>query len=89
MYFKQILDERCGCASYMVASRSSHEAAIVDPSIDTEQYETLLEERGFRRGEVRFPTPHSHLYHPEYDAYEAALLNHWDWGRTPLRPDDE
>jgi glyoxylase-like metal-dependent hydrolase (beta-lactamase superfamily II)/rhodanese-related sulfurtransferase len=48
MYFKQILDERCGCASYMVASRSSHEAAIVDPSIDAEQYETLLEERGFR-----------------------------------------
>jgi glyoxylase-like metal-dependent hydrolase (beta-lactamase superfamily II) len=48
MYFKQMLDERCGCASYMVASRRSHEAAIVDPSIDTEQYEVLLEERGFR-----------------------------------------
>jgi glyoxylase-like metal-dependent hydrolase (beta-lactamase superfamily II) len=24
MYFKQILDERCGCASYLVASRQSH-----------------------------------------------------------------
>lgn len=48
MYFKQILDERCGCASYLIASRSSHEAAIVDPSIDTEQYEELPEERGFR-----------------------------------------
>jgi hypothetical protein len=56
---------------------------------DLPRYVALLEERGFRRGEVRFPTPHSHLYHPEYDAYEAALLNHWDWGRTPLRPDDE
>ena len=31
MYFKQILDERCGCASYVIASRQSHEAAIVDP----------------------------------------------------------
>jgi len=46
MYFKQILDERCGCASYLIASRQSHEAAIVDPSIDTAQYEPLLRERG-------------------------------------------
>jgi len=48
MYFKQILDERCGCASYLVASRQSHEAAIVDPSNETEQYEILLRERNFR-----------------------------------------
>jgi hydroxyacylglutathione hydrolase len=48
MYFKQILDERCGCASYLVASRSSHEAAIVDPPIGTEQHEELLTERDFR-----------------------------------------
>ena len=47
MYFKQILDERCGCASYLIASRQSHEAAIVDPSIETEQYLPLLQERGF------------------------------------------
>lgn len=48
MYFKQILDERCGCASYLIASRQSHEAAIVDPSIETAQYRPLLEERGFK-----------------------------------------
>ena len=48
MYFKQILDERCGCASYLVASRQSQEAAIVDPSIGTHQYEALLQERNFR-----------------------------------------
>ena len=48
MYFKQILDERCGCASYLIASRQSHEAAIVDPSIETAQYEPLLQERGFK-----------------------------------------
>lgn len=48
MYFKQILDERCGCASYLIASRQSHEAAIVDPSLGTEQYEALLGERDFR-----------------------------------------
>ena len=48
MYFKQILDERCGCASYLVASRRSHEAAIIDPSIETQQYQALLRERNFR-----------------------------------------
>jgi glyoxylase-like metal-dependent hydrolase (beta-lactamase superfamily II)/rhodanese-related sulfurtransferase len=48
MYFKQILDERCGCASYIIASRQTHEAAIVDPGIDTEPYELLLREREFR-----------------------------------------
>ena len=47
MYFKQILDERCGCASYLIASRQSHEAAIVDPAILTEQYDALLDERDF------------------------------------------
>src|SRR5947209_1251173 len=48
MYFKQILNERYGCASYLIASRQSHEAAIVDPSTDLEQYEALLRERDFR-----------------------------------------
>src|ERR671932_1162273 len=48
MYFKQILDERCGCASYLVASRQSLEAAVVDPSVDVAQYDELLRERGFR-----------------------------------------
>jgi hydroxyacylglutathione hydrolase len=48
MYFKQILDERCGCASYLVASRQSHEAAIIDPSVHIQQYEDLVQERNFR-----------------------------------------
>ena len=48
MYFKQILDERCGCASYVVASRETREAAIVDPAIQAAQYEDLLRERDYR-----------------------------------------
>ena len=48
MYFKQFLDEQCGCASYLIASRQSHEAAVVDPSIGTDQYDELLRDRGFR-----------------------------------------
>src|ERR1700756_5211059 len=48
MYFKQFLNERCGCASYVIASRRTHEAAVIDPAIETEQYEALLRERAFR-----------------------------------------
>jgi hydroxyacylglutathione hydrolase len=47
VYFKQFLDERCGCASYLIASRQSNEAAIVDPAITIEQYEEVLQDRGF------------------------------------------
>jgi hydroxyacylglutathione hydrolase len=48
VYFKQILDERLGCASYLIASRQSHEAAVIDPSIQIDQYDALLKERDFR-----------------------------------------
>ncbi len=48
MYFKQFLNERCGCASYLIASRRTNEAAIVDPAVETDQYDELLRERGFR-----------------------------------------
>ena len=48
MYFKQILNERCGCASYVIASRKTGEAAIVDPARDLEPYNSLLREREFR-----------------------------------------
>ena len=49
MYFKQILDERCGCASYLIASRQSHEAAIVDPGHRRPSSTSrCCSERGFR-----------------------------------------
>jgi glyoxylase-like metal-dependent hydrolase (beta-lactamase superfamily II)/rhodanese-related sulfurtransferase len=48
MYFKQILNERCGCASYVIASRKTGEAVIVDPASDIEPYDALLREREFR-----------------------------------------
>jgi hydroxyacylglutathione hydrolase len=48
MYFKQLLNERCGCASYVIASRRTHDAAIIDPALDTEPYDALLSERDFR-----------------------------------------
>lgn len=47
MYFKQVLNEECGCSSYIIASRQSKEAAIVDPAIDIQQYLDLAHERDF------------------------------------------
>jgi glyoxylase-like metal-dependent hydrolase (beta-lactamase superfamily II)/rhodanese-related sulfurtransferase len=48
MYFHQFLDQLHGCASYLVASRRSSEAAIIDPALDLDQYEAVMRLRGFR-----------------------------------------
>jgi glyoxylase-like metal-dependent hydrolase (beta-lactamase superfamily II)/rhodanese-related sulfurtransferase len=48
VYFKQFLDEHCGCASYLIASRQTGEAAVVDPALDIEPYLTIAAERHFR-----------------------------------------
>jgi hydroxyacylglutathione hydrolase len=47
MYFKQILNEEGGCSSYVVASRETHDAVVVDPAIDIEPYLELARSRGF------------------------------------------
>jgi glyoxylase-like metal-dependent hydrolase (beta-lactamase superfamily II)/rhodanese-related sulfurtransferase len=47
MYFKQFLNEAYGCASYLIASRQSNEAVVVDPSLDSSQYDDILTERGY------------------------------------------
>ncbi|HEX2173411.1 MAG TPA: MBL fold metallo-hydrolase [Dehalococcoidia bacterium] len=47
MYFKQILNEECGCSSYIVASRRSKEAAIIDPALDIRHYLDLARDREF------------------------------------------
>jgi glyoxylase-like metal-dependent hydrolase (beta-lactamase superfamily II)/rhodanese-related sulfurtransferase len=90
MYFKQILDEHCGCASYVIASRQSHEAAIVDPSLDLAQYEALLQERDFQ---LRYVIDtHVHADHISgarklAAAHDAALCLHESAQvRYPFRP---
>jgi hydroxyacylglutathione hydrolase len=47
MYFKQFLDEQHGCASYLVASHTSREAAVVDPASDITPYLEILRARAF------------------------------------------
>jgi len=90
MYFKQILDERCGCASYLIASRQSREAAIVDPAVETQQYDALLAERNFRLRYVM--DTHVHADHVSgarglRDKHGAELCLHESAGVTyPFRP---
>ena len=47
MYFQQFLDQLHGCASYLIASRETHEAAVVDPAMRVGQYDELLRMRDF------------------------------------------
>jgi glyoxylase-like metal-dependent hydrolase (beta-lactamase superfamily II)/rhodanese-related sulfurtransferase len=45
MFFRQVLHEDLGCASYVIADGG--EAAVVDPKWDVEDYLTLAEDNGF------------------------------------------
>lgn len=48
MYFHQILNEEAGCSSYVLASRETKEALVVDPALDIDQYLELADHRDFR-----------------------------------------
>jgi glyoxylase-like metal-dependent hydrolase (beta-lactamase superfamily II)/rhodanese-related sulfurtransferase len=61
VYFKQFLDDRIGCASYLIASRQTREAVIVDPALVIEPYVELIQQRGFRL--VRVIDTHVHADH--------------------------
>jgi glyoxylase-like metal-dependent hydrolase (beta-lactamase superfamily II)/rhodanese-related sulfurtransferase len=46
VYFKQLLNEDCGCSSYLIASRQSHECAVIDPALDIHPYLEVMRDRG-------------------------------------------
>jgi hydroxyacylglutathione hydrolase len=48
MYFKQFLNEDAGCSSYVIASRESKQAVVVDPALDVSQYVELAKRRDFK-----------------------------------------
>ena len=48
MYFKQIMNEGAGCSSYVIASRQSLEAIVVDPAWEIDGYVELAHTRGFK-----------------------------------------
>jgi hypothetical protein len=56
---------------------------------DLAAYTEILNRRGFREGPIEIPVPHSHWYHPEYDAAEEEIAKYWEWSYFPLQPDDD
>jgi glyoxylase-like metal-dependent hydrolase (beta-lactamase superfamily II)/rhodanese-related sulfurtransferase len=59
MFFRQVLHEDLGCASYVVADGG--EAAVIDPKWDVEDYLRLAEEHGF--AVTRILETHNHADH--------------------------
>ncbi len=59
MFFRQVLHEDLGCASYVVADAG--EAAVIDPKWEIEDYLELASEHGFRIGHVL--ETHNHADH--------------------------
>lgn len=52
------------------------------------QFEDILGKEGLQRGEVSFPSPHSHYYNDEFDNEEERILKYWDWRQSPLMDND-
>ncbi len=52
-------------------------------------FENALRSMGFRPGKLSIPVPHAHNYHPECDADAAAVLAHFDWRHSELKPGDD
>ena len=59
MFFRQVLHEDLGCASYVVADGG--EAAVIDPKWDVEDYLRLAEEHGFAIAHIL--ETHNHADH--------------------------
>ena len=77
MYFKQFLHDETGCASYLVASRESREAMVVDPQLDVQPYVELAEERGYRITDIL--DTHLHADHISGNRKLAGLTNGRVW----------
>jgi hydroxyacylglutathione hydrolase len=68
VFFRQILHEDLGCASYVVADGG--EAAVIDPKWEIEDYLALADEHGFRIEHVL--ETHNHADHLSGRGDEAA-----------------
>src|SRR5437870_5092792 len=95
MYFKQILNDHHGCASYVIACQTGA-SAIVDPALETEPYTALLTARGLQ---LRYVIDtHVHADHVSgarqlAAVHGAELCMHEDspavYAFTPLRDNQE
>jgi hypothetical protein len=56
---------------------------------DLPRHESHLDAMGFVPGQVVIPSPHSHLYHQEFDSAEDELMKYWSWIKFSLEPSDD
>lgn len=77
MYFKQFLHDETGCSSYLIASRSSREAVVVDPQYDIQPYLDLASERDYRITHVI--DTHLHADHVSGNRRLAAAIGARLW----------
>ena len=56
-----------------------------------DEFAEVMETMGFTRGPVPRTGAGPHLHHsrPEFDIDAAAVLAHFEWARTDLRPEDQ
>jgi hypothetical protein len=55
-----------------------------------EQFVTILHLNGLKESnKVRFPSPHIHCYHDEFDPDAKRILQEEEWNLSPLRAGDE
>lgn len=82
MFFREILNEDLGCASYFVADGG--EAMVIDPKWEIEEYLRVAEENGFRIS--RILEIHNHADHLSGHGREPAGLRLGDHGGPLLGP---
>ena len=61
MWFKQLIREESGCATYMIASSETRECAVFDPLFDIDPYVAAAVDNGFTISHVI--DSHSHADH--------------------------
>lgn len=95
MFFKQVVHEDLGCASYMVCSTETGECAVVDPRWEIEPYLDLAAKHGFQISHI--VETHNHADHvsghgrlqqvtgAEIDVYEEAGV---EYDHHPLKDGD-
>lgn len=55
----------------------------------TECIEAVLAKNDFTLGNPVVPVPHAHHYRSEFDSEALAILAHFEWKYSELRPEDE
>ena len=54
-----------------------------------DEFKKVLRAKGLTEGQVRFPSPHTHNYHLEFDGDERQVMSYWEWVYFSLAEGDD